>query len=107
MLGTLFVEDGVGVVDVNQDSAGLGARRELREQAIRTGERKMADFARGFFAAARSNKFVVGPKRAVEESHIRGSGMLRPLGAAAGEGRSDEERFAILLEGESDAGVVA
>ena len=106
MFGRGFVEDGIGVVDVEEDFAAAGVGGELREKAIRTGKRDVANLRRGFFAAAGLLQFVVGPEGAVDQNDIGGSGDLRPFRATAGERRSDEDFFAGLFEEQTDGGFV-
>ena len=52
MFRAVFIEDGIGVVDVNQNFSATGAFRELLEQTVSTGQRQMADFASCSFATA-------------------------------------------------------
>src|SRR4249920_1151009 len=98
MFGGVFVEDGVSVVDVEQDFPTASVGRELREKAIRTRERDMTNFGSGFLAAASLLHFVAGPEGAVDQNEISGSGGLWPFGASARKGRSDEDFFSGLFE---------
>src|SRR5437762_10226378 len=104
MFGGIFVEDGIGVVDVDEDFAGGGVGRELGEEAVASGEREMAHFSGGFLTAAGGDEFVVGPEGAVKEGHRAGGGGFEPFTGNFGERRGEEERFAGLFETESDDG---
>ena len=79
MFGTAFVEDGIGVVDVEQDAAAAGVAREEFKQSVFAGEREMSHLARFLFAAAGLDEFVVAPEGAVEESDAAGCCGFGPL----------------------------
>src|SRR5579872_4307869 len=68
VFGRAVVEDGICVVDVNQDAAGAGVGWEECEQAVFAGEWEMAHVAGFLFAAAGFDEFVVAPEGAIEES---------------------------------------
>ena len=104
MFGAVLIEDGVGVIDVDQNAAAAGVAGELLEQARCTGERKMADVASGFVAAAGAAELVVAPKGAIDKNDVGGCGELDPFGVAAGQRRRDEEALAAMLEVEADGG---
>ncbi len=84
MLGAVFVEDGIGVVDVDKDATALGRVGELIEQAAWAGERQVAHIAGGFFASAGADEFVVAPEGAVDQGEVTGGGEFCPFRIAAG-----------------------
>src|SRR5262245_25467694 len=104
MLGGIFVEDGIGVVDVDEDSARGGVGGELGEEAVASGERDVAHFAGSFVAAAGGEEFIVGPEGGVEESDAAGGGCFEPFAGDVGKRWREEERFGALFEAESDDG---
>jgi len=106
MLGRIFVEDGIGVVDVDENFSGRGIGGELGQEAVGSGKREVAHFACGFLAAAGAEEFVVGPESAVEEGDGAGGGGFEPFAGNFGERRSEEKRLAGLLEAESDDGLL-
>lgn len=101
MLGARFVEDGVRVVDVEEDLAADGVGGELGEQTVGAGEREMAEPASGFVAAPGGAEFVVGPEGAVDQNGVGTRGELGPFAGAAGQSWSDENLFAVLFEEKS------
>lgn len=103
MLGTCFVENRIGVVDVDEDFAADGISWELGQQAVRTGEREMAEFSSGFGGAAGRKEFVVRPEGAVDENGVRARGKFDPLARAARQAGSDEDLFVVLFEEKSDS----
>lgn len=104
MFGGVFVEDGIGVVDVNEDFAGVGVGGELSEQAVASGEGDVAHFAGGFVSAAGFEEFIIGPECSVKKGNVAGSRGLKPLAGDFGDGRSEEEGFTALLEAKRDDG---
>jgi hypothetical protein len=100
MLLTVFIEDGIGVVDVDENFAAFGIAWELREQAVASGERKMTHFAGGSLAASNRNEFVIRPKSSVQESDIAGSGGFHSLGGTFRQARRITERLSGLFEAE-------
>jgi len=104
MFGGIFVEDGIGVVDVDEDLACGGVSRELGEESVASGEGDVAHFPGGLVAAARAEEFVVGPEGAVEERDAAGSGGLAPFAGDIGKRGGEEERFGALFETERDDG---
>src|SRR5262245_40537074 len=106
MFGGILVEDGIGVVDVNEDLARGGIGRELREKAVASGERDVTHFAGGFVASTGREEFVVGPEGAVEQDHAAGSGGFEPFAGDIGKARCEEERFGALFEAESNDGLL-
>src|SRR6516162_10312920 len=106
MFGAAFVKDGVGVVDVNQDSATLGLAGVLLEQAVGAGKRQVPDFPRRFSAAARAHQLVVGPERAVDESNIGGFGSGLPHSRCSGNRGSEEETPLALFHDKADRRVL-
>src|SRR5262249_51145026 len=106
MLGRILVENGVGIVNVNQDFAAVSVGRELRQQAVGPGKRGVADFAGGFAAAAGAAEVVVGPESAVDQNHIGRHGQFLPFRVVAGERGSEEHFFAFGLEEKADRRVI-
>src|ERR1700740_3393609 len=70
VLGTVFIEDRIRIVDVKQDAPPTLRRPKFLEQAAGTGKRNMPDFARRFRANACGNQFVVTPERSVEQTNV-------------------------------------
>src|SRR6266481_5497032 len=70
MFLAVLIEDGIGVVDVNENFATFGVFGELSKQAITSRQGKMAHFASGLLATTDFNQLIVGPEGAVEESNI-------------------------------------
>ena len=73
MFFAVLIEDGIGVVDVDQNFAALGIFGKLRKQAVASRKGKMAHFAGSFLAAANFDEFIVGPESAVQERDVTGS----------------------------------
>src|SRR5215467_1883106 len=97
MLSAFFVKDGIRVVDVNQDFAPFDLRGKLFEQAPFARKRQVADFARGFFAAARAHQLVVAPEGAVNESRISRLGCRLPHRRRSRKRRSKEKALLALF----------
>ena len=101
MLGAGFVEDGIGVADVEEDLAADGVGRELGEQTVGAREWEVAELASGFVGAPGGVEFVVGPEGAVDENGFGTRGELGPFAGATGQAWSDERLFVVLFEEES------
>ena len=56
VLGAFFVKDGVGVVDVNQDFAAFGVRRNLLQEAAGAGERLVVAGGGGSWLSSRLHR---------------------------------------------------
>ena len=83
----LFIERGVRVVEMNQDTAHVAGVLQLFEETIRAGERHVADFAGGLAAAANVDQLVVGPERAVEKREITPGRATFPIVYGTGKAR--------------------
>src|ERR1700730_18585311 len=70
VLGTLFVEYRIRVIDVNQDPTASLRGVKLLKQATWTGKRQVPNFAGRLRPNACGNQFVVTPKRSVEQAEI-------------------------------------
>src|SRR4051812_23412808 len=105
MLGAVFVENRVGVVDVDKDAASASVAWELLEQAGSARQRKMADITSGSVAAAGPAKFVVAPESAVDQRDVRGSGEFGPVRIPAAQRWRDQKALAGMLEAEADGGL--
>ncbi|MPN64928.1 hypothetical protein SDC9_212707 [bioreactor metagenome] len=103
-----FVEDGIGVVDVDENLAHVpGQSVQPVHHAAGAVLRQVADVTGGLARQAGGNHLVVGPESAVDHHAIgfRHAGEdFRRAGAEAG---GVEEPGAALLVGDGDADVVA
>src|SRR5215831_4180915 len=106
MFGGVLVENGIGIVDVDENFAAVGVAGELGQQAVVAGERKVAHFARSFAGAAGAAEFIVGPEGAVHEGDVGGGSELLPFRAVAGERGSDEDFFAGGLKEKTDGSLL-
>src|ERR1700739_2891676 len=106
MFGRILVEDRIRVVDVDEDFAARCVGGELREQAVGAGEREVSDFKGGPVGSASAGKFFVGPKCSVNQSDISGGSDFLPCVVFAGKGSGNEDFFAILLEQETERGIL-
>src|SRR5260370_30331626 len=70
VFGTLLIEDWIRVIDVNQDPPASLCRAKLLEQATRSRERQVPNFAGRLRPNARRNQFVLIPERSVEQTKI-------------------------------------
>src|SRR5258705_11677020 len=73
MFLAVFIEDGIGVGDVDQNFAALRVFGKLREQAVASRKGKMAHFAGSFLAAANFDEFIVRPESTVQKRNVAGS----------------------------------
>src|ERR1700722_4472399 len=70
MLRAVFIQDRIGIVDVNEDSPAFLGKVMLRQQPVRRAERNMPNFGGGFCPTPRGNQFVLVPKRSVEKAKV-------------------------------------
>src|ERR1700693_3024529 len=70
MLWAVLVEDGIGIVDMDENFAPLDVLGVLLEHSARAGEGNVADLASGLFAAPGLNEFVVAPERSVDKGCV-------------------------------------
>src|SRR5271169_6518954 len=68
--GALFVQYGIGVVEVDEDALGFSETKRPLKQAALTPERKMPHIASCFSAALGGHEFVVLPECAIKESEV-------------------------------------
>src|SRR5262249_48160321 len=66
----IFVEDRVGIVDMDVDLAAVGFLWQRRKTAAGDANRQMAHRKRGFLADALRDNFVISPARAVEQDAV-------------------------------------
>jgi len=102
MFGGVSVEDGIGVVDVDEDFTGSGVGRELREQAVASGKGNMAHFASRFVSASGFQDLIVGPKSSVEKCDVARRGGFKPFAGDFRQRWAEEEGLAALLEAKRD-----
>src|SRR5712692_4607297 len=76
---TVFIQDRIRVVDVNQDPPAPLCKVKLLEQTARSRKRNVSDFARRLRPNACGNQFVLAPKRSVEQTQIARSRPLLPF----------------------------
>ncbi len=75
MFGALFVEDGVGVIDVDENFSGA----DSGERAQGIGNRLMAHLASGLAMSLQAEQFVVRPECAVKENDIATRHLFQPF----------------------------
>ena len=85
MLGAVFIEDGIGAVDVDEDFAAESFFWILIQQTAGPGDGKVSDLASGFFAATGLDEFVVTPKSAINQNEVAGFHPGFPFAIVAGE----------------------
>src|SRR5262245_19195262 len=101
MLGALFIQNGIGVVDVDQDAATPRIAWELLQEAARSRKRQMTHFVRRFVDATCGPELVVAPEGAIDEDDVASGGMFGPFWITPRQGRSNEQTLAALLEDQS------
>src|SRR4029450_7175506 len=104
MFFAALIEDGIGVVDVDEDFAALRVAWELGEQAIAAGKWKVAHFTGSFMTAASLDQLVVRPESGVEECNIGGCCGFDPFAGALRKTRRKAKRFSGLFEAQCQDG---
>src|SRR6202022_4370633 len=70
MLRAVFVEDRIGIVDMDQNFASLDVLGVLLEHSAGSGERHVTDLASGLLAAPGFNQFIIAPESSVDKGRV-------------------------------------
>ena len=106
-MGVAFlIEDGVGVVQMDENAPRIPDELQLIEETAGAGNRQVAHLPRRLAAALHLRQLVVGPECAVKERQMTFADAPLPVFAAAGQARGIEKALLALHELKGDDGLV-